>query len=118
MSKLMIGKILTQTNVGIYSAAITICNMWVFIPQALANSARPVIMELKGIEQEKYIARMKQLLGLTVWLGIVFAILITINSNFIIRALYGKAYIEVRTPLIIAVWTNIFAHYHIREGYG
>ena len=116
MGKLMIGKILTQTDVGIYSAAITICNLWVFIPLALANSARPVIMELKGIDQEKYIVRIKQLLSLTVWSGIVFAVLITINSNFIIRILFGEAYIKALSPLIIAGWANVFGSLSYTRG--
>lgn len=63
MDRVMIGKMMTQTDVGFYTAAATICNMWVFIPQAFANSARPVIMELKDKDSNMYIRRLKQLMG-------------------------------------------------------
>ena len=35
MDKIMIGQMLNDTQVGLYSAAVTICNYWVLIPTAI-----------------------------------------------------------------------------------
>ena len=57
MDKIMIGQMLNDTQVGLYSAAVTICNYWVLIPTAMINSARPTIMKKKGKETRHYIRR-------------------------------------------------------------
>lgn len=109
MDRLMIGKMIDQTHVGYYAAASTICHMWLFIPQALANSARPLIMELKGKNEELYIRRIKQLTGVTFWFGVLFAIAVTIFSHYIIDVLYGADYVQARGPLQLITWSTVFA---------
>lgn len=109
MDRLMIGKMINQTYVGYYAAAATICNMWLFIPQALANSARPLIMKLKGDDEELYIKRIKQVTGLTFWMGGVFAVIVTLLSHFIIDVLYGADYAQAREPLLFLIWSTVFS---------
>lgn len=109
MDRVMIGKMMTQTDVGFYTAAATICNMWVFIPQAFANSARPVIMELKERNEELYIKRLKQLSCFIFCVGIIFSITFTVLSKFIVMILYGSAYMMARGPLVILIWSTVFS---------
>lgn len=109
MDRVMIGKMMTQTDVGFYTAAATICNMWVFIPQAFANSARPVIMELKDKDSNMYIRRLKQLIGFIFWIGALFSIVFTVMADFIIHVLYGDAYTMTKGPLVILIWSTVFS---------
>lgn len=109
MDRLMIGRMIDQTHVGYYSAASTICHMWLFIPTALANSASPLIMELRASSEELYIKRIKQLTGAIFWLGVIFAIGITLSADLIIDIMYGPAYTEAKVPLIIIVWSTVFS---------
>lgn len=109
MDRVMIGKMMTQTDVGFYTAAATICNMWVFIPQAFANSARPVIMELKDKDSNLYIRRLKQLIGFIFWIGALFSIVFTVMADFIIHVLYGDAYTMAKGPLVILIWSTVFS---------
>lgn len=109
MDRVMIGKMMTQTDVGFYTAAATICNMWVFIPQAFANSARPVIMELKDKDSNMYIRRLKQLIGFIFWIGALFSIVFTVMADFIIHVLYGDAYTMAKGPLVILIWSTVFS---------
>lgn len=109
MDRVMIGKMMTQTDVGFYTAAATICNMWVFIPQAFANSARPVIMELKDKDSNMYIRRLKQLIGFIFWIGVLFSMVFTVMSDFIIHVLYGDAYTMAKGPLGILIWSTVFS---------
>lgn len=109
MDRVMIGKMMTQTDVGYYTAAATICNMWVFIPQAFANSARPVIMEVQEHNKSLYIKRLKQLSGFIFWIGVLFSIAFTVLADFIILVLYGKAYVMAKGPLVILIWSTVFS---------
>ena len=109
MDRLMIGKMIDQTHVGYYAAATTICHMWMFVPQALANSARPLIMELKKRDEDLYIRRIKQVTGVTFWLGVSFALVVTLLSHFIIDILYGAEYAQAREPMLLIIWSTVFA---------
>ena len=71
MDRLMLGSMVGQAQVGIYSAAMTISNLWIFIPNALIDSARPLIMELKALGQkELYEKRWRQLYAGIIWISI------------------------------------------------
>lgn len=104
MDKLMIGNMLDEEQVGLYSIATAICVMWGFIPEALINSIRPTIYEAKKTDEELYLIKLKQLYAIIFWIGIFFALGITIFSKLIINILYGKEYLAARKALIIAVW--------------
>lgn len=109
MDRIMIGKMIDQTHVGYYAAASTICNMWLFIPQALANSAQPLIIGLKEEDEILYKKRIKQLSSTIFWVGVLFAICITVLSHLIIDVLYGADYAQAREPLILMIWSKVFA---------
>ena len=105
MDKLMIGKMIDQTHVGFYAAATTICHMWMFIPQALSNSSRPLIVDLKQKSERTYLKRLRQLNFATFWIGFICAVAITVLSDFIINTLYGADYAEAKGPLILIIWS-------------
>jgi O-antigen/teichoic acid export membrane protein len=109
MDKVMIGQYLSEKQVGLYSAAITICNMWVFVPNALINSARPLIMKLKGQNEDLYVRRLKQLYSFIWWMGIAFALIISAFSTLIVLILYGRQYLDAVPSLIIASWYTVFS---------
>lgn len=108
--KIMIGKMLTTTEVGIYTAAITICGLWSFIPHAIIDSARPIIMEKKASDEKTYLKRLKQLYASLIWLSVCYGLFITIFAKFIVSFLYGNDYILATTPLRIAVWYCAFSY--------
>lgn len=110
MDKIMIGQMLDDTQVGLYSAALTICNYWVLIPVAMINSARPTIMEAKSAgRQELYEKRIRRLYALLIWVGIAVSLVVSIASPLIIFILYGKAYAPAASALSIAIWYTTFS---------
>ncbi len=109
IDKIMIGQMLDKEMVGLYSAAITISQLWFFIPNAIINSARPLIMEAKNKSEEVYIKRLKQLYSVIIWMGVSVSITFLLIGKYIIWGLYGKSYIQAAIPLSINVWAGIFA---------
>jgi O-antigen/teichoic acid export membrane protein len=54
IDKIMLGSLMpTKTEVGIYSAATSIAQMWYFVPMAIITSYKPVIMGKKSSGDEK-----------------------------------------------------------------
>ena len=110
IDKVMIEQFLNDsTQTGLYSAALTVCTTWLFLPQAFITSARPVILEMKDRNDSRYIVRLKQLYGFIIWGCIAGASAITICAPIIIKILYGDAYVVASGTLRIVIWYTVFA---------
>lgn len=109
IDKIMIGKFLDSSEVGIYTAAATIAALWEFVPNALINSARPLIIELREKDYNKYLKRFQQLLLAITILSVVVGVVVTVLGKIAILILYGKQYLEATAPLGILIWATGFA---------
>lgn len=109
IDKIMIGKLINSTELGFYTAAATIAALWEFVPNALINSARPLIIELREREYKKYINRFQQLLLAITLLSIFVAVAVICFGKVVIFILYGSEYVEAVIPLDILVCATGFA---------
>lgn len=110
MDRIMIGQMLTDYDVGLYTTATAICGMWIFIPTAIITSFQPMIMEIKNTGNDVlYKKRLEQLYSAVIWLCIFVSVVVVIFSKPIIGILYGEAYLGAVTTLRIAIWFETFA---------
>lgn len=110
MDKVMIEQFLDDSaQTGLYSAVLTVCTTWLFLPQAFITSARPVILGMKDRNDSRYIVRLKQLYSFIIWGCIAVAAAITICAPIIIKILYGDAYAAAANTLRIVIWYTVFA---------
>lgn len=109
LDRIMLGKFVSQEAVGLYSAASTIAVMWEFVPNAVINSACPVLIKLRKTNVNAYKKRYKQLLlGISV-LGVAVGIAFTILAKLIVFILYGELYYPSINALRILIWSTSFA---------
>ncbi len=110
MDRVMIGQMIDDTAVGLYSVATTIVGMWIIIPTAVINSFQPIVMEAKHSGNEKlYITRLEQLYSAIIWMCIIVSIGVGLLAKPIIHILYGEAYLGAANSLKIAIWYETFA---------
>ncbi len=109
VDRIMIQQMLGDYEVGLYSAAYTICSLWFFIPNAVIVSSRPLIMEAYTTSHELYETHLKKLYASIFWMGVGVALLVTLLSPYIMFLLYGKEYIGASNTLSIGIWYGIFA---------
>lgn len=110
MDKIMIGKMISDTDVGLYTTATAICGMWIFVPTAIIQSFRPTIMELRQKNNiQMYEKRLKQLYSAIIWLCISVSFVITLAAPLIVGILYGEAFMGAVTTLRIAIWFETFS---------
>ena len=110
MDRLMLGSMANQSAVGIYSAAMTISNLWIFVPNALIDSARPIIMELKiNHKDDAYQKRWRQLYSGIIWIGIMAGVFFSFFSKLIVWIIYGKTYAAATGVLMILIWSRLFS---------
>ena len=108
--RIMIGKMMSDADVGFYTTAATVSMMWVFVPNAIIKSFRPTIMEYKEKGNEAmYIRRLEQLISTVFWLSVGVALVLTVLGKFAIHVLYGEAYLPAAAPLMVLAWSTVFA---------
>ena len=109
IDKIMLGQMTNVTTVGIYTAAMTIASLWIFIPSALIESSRPIIMTAKNQSEAVYTEKYKQLYCSIIWISIGASIIITLLAKPIILVIYGKQFVESINVLVILIWSRIFS---------
>lgn len=108
IDQIMLGQMIGDKAVGLYSAATRISEVWYFIPMAIASSVSPAIYAAKEVSEALYYQRIKQFLRLLSLLSIVFAVPMSFLSGTIITVLFGKSYEASASILAIHIWASLF----------
>jgi PST family polysaccharide transporter len=116
IDQIMLGQMLGDDAVGIYSAAVRISEIWYFVPMMIVASVFPAILQAKKTDQAQYLQRLQQLYDLMVWLSISIAIPMTFLSTTIVVALFGPAYTESGPVLAIHIWASVFVFLGVASG--
>jgi O-antigen/teichoic acid export membrane protein len=108
IDQVMIKNMLGDREVGLYSAAMRLVEVWYFIPMIITQSVFPAIVNAKKMSEEVYYKRLQQLYTLMSWASITIALPITFLSDWIINFLYGSAYLPASRVLSISIWAVVF----------
>ncbi|MER1984401.1 MAG: flippase [Solibacillus sp.] len=109
LDKVFLGNLASKEDLGIYMAALAVSSLWIFIPQALINSFKPVIMRLKTLDEKAYIIKIQQMYSTLMVINIICAIMVFLFSDLIIAILYGEKYGAASNLLTITVWAGCFS---------
>lgn len=105
MDKVMLGEMLDDTAVGLYSVGTKICSMWVFVLSAVINSIRPSVIEAKEQKnQALYHNRIIQMYSIVLWMSIGVSVVFCLLAEFIIVVLYGAEYVGAKDAFRIVTW--------------
>jgi PST family polysaccharide transporter len=116
IDQIMIGQILNDQDVGIYSAAVRISELWYFIPMAIAASVFPSILEAKKISEDIYYKRLQRIYDLMVWLSICVAVPMTFMSSLLVTSLFGDDYAAAGSVLAVHIWAAVFVFLGVASG--
>jgi len=108
IDQIMIKEMLGEKEVGFYSAAVRLSEVWYFIPMLITQSVFPAIVSAKRINEDLYIVRLQRLYTFLVWVAILVALPMTFLSNAIVVFLYGAAYQNAGSVLAIHIWAGVF----------
>lgn len=116
IDQIMIKEMLGDKEVGIYSAAVRLSEIWYFIPVIITSSLFPAIVSAKKISEELYYTRLQRLYTLMVWIAIAIALPITFLGGWLVTLLYGEAYRAAGQVLMIHVWAGVFVFLGVASG--
>lgn len=102
-------KYLTNTEeLGRYSAALRLSEVWYFIAGAITMSVYPSIIILRNSNYTDYLNRYQKLLNVLAIGGITIGLIFSIFSNEITSLVYGQKYLGISYILSIHIWTGLF----------
>lgn len=107
VDQIMIGEMLGGEELGIYSVAVRMSEVWYFFPTAIVASFFPKLLKSR-VDPVLYECNLQRLCDSLCWLGIIVAIFITLISSLLINTLYGQEYIFASQVLNIHVWAGVF----------
>lgn len=94
-------------ELGNYSVAVTLVDLWLFLPTAVTASVFPTIITAYNGNKEQYAIRIQYLADILVWLGLSFFVGVFLTSDLVIKLLYGSKYHEAPEALWLYALTTI-----------
>jgi len=90
IDKFMLKQMLGKGEVGIYSVAVNLSTIWIFVLTAIIDSIYPTIMRLFTTDTQGYLRKNKQLYAIIFYLSIFVSIIFMFFGDYIIKILYGS----------------------------
>ncbi|MEQ9107787.1 MAG: flippase [Limnobacter sp.] len=116
IDQIMLGQMIGNEAVGIYSAAVRISEVWYFIPMVVVASVFPAILEAKKRSEDEYHNKLLNLYKLMVAIGLAVAVPMTFLAEPIVVLLFGPAYVAAGAVLAIHVWASVFVFLGVASG--
>ncbi len=108
IDQVMIGQMVDEEALGIYSVAVRLSEAWYFLPGAVAVSVFPALIRAREKSREMYLDRLQTLFDVFFWFSAVVALAIFFLSGFIVDLLYGVEYSGAAQILSLHIWSGIF----------
>lgn len=116
IDQVMIKEMLGAEQVGHYAAAVRLSEAWYFIPMAITSSVFPAIINAKKQSEVLYYKRLQKLYDLMVWLAVAIALPTTFLAPWVIKVLYGDAFLPAAGVLSIHIWAGVFVFLGVASG--
>jgi O-antigen/teichoic acid export membrane protein len=113
IDQVMLGEMAGSEEVGIYSVAVRLAEVWFFIPTAIYWSVLPSLVEAKAGHEDLLYERLQKYYNLMVLIAYVIAVPVTLLSKWLVPALFGAPYASAGVILAVLIWTNLFTYLEI-----
>ncbi len=108
IDQIMLKEMLDVKAVGIYAAAVKLCEAWYFLPTAVMASLFPAILEVRKNSNDIYEERIQKLYDLMIWGALAVALPTTLLADWVIYIFYGVDFQEAASVLKIYIWAGVF----------
>jgi polysaccharide transporter, PST family len=124
IDQIMLGQLVDDKAVGLYSVAARISEIWYFIASAIVGSVTPSIVKAREESQTLYYNKLQKLFNMMAVITFGLAIVMMFLSKPLIVTLFGQNYAPASSMLAIYIWSAVFGFFGwgksiwiIAEGY-
>lgn len=116
VDQLLIPHLLNDAELGLYSAATRISELWYFVPMAVVMGAAPNLTRRFEEGNEAYLAELGRLLRIIVLLAVAAAGALSLLSPLLLPLLFGPQYAAAAPILAIQAWSGVFVALGVASG--
>lgn len=116
IDQIMLGQMVGDEFVGIYTVAVNVSEAFYFIPIAIVASVFPAIIEAKKANRTLYYQQLQRLYDLMTLIALMVVIPMTFFSDELISLLFGQSYFDAGNILAIHIWAGIFVFLGVASG--
>ncbi len=116
IDQIMLGQMLNNKAVGIYTAAVRISEAWYFIPIAISGSVFPALLDAKKTSEALYLDKFQKLYDVLVMIALAVAIPMTFFASQIVEVFFGPDFLAAGIILSIHIWTALFVFLGVAGG--
>lgn len=110
IDQVMLGEMVGNQEVGVYSVAVRLAEVWYFIPMSFVSSTFPSVIEAKAISEDLFYVRLQKLYSLMALMTYIVALPMTFLSGWMIEILFGAAYSKAASMLVVLIWAGLFTN--------
>lgn len=104
---IMLGKMLTNTELGYYSVAGKFVEIIMFVPTILAQTVVPILVRIHKENFTEYRHKTQLFVNVTVWMCILLSIGVAICSHWLILLTFGESYLPATLALQVLVFKTV-----------
>ena len=108
IDQVMLGQMAGREEVGIYSVAVRLSEVWYFFATAVVVSVFPSLLKQRSDNPSLYSKRLQQVCDLLFVSALVSAICVAFLSPVLIPIVFGEAYKGSAVLLSIHIWAGLF----------
>ncbi|MBT0587612.1 flippase [Alteromonas oceanisediminis] len=108
IDQLMLASMTTRAEVGIYSAAVRLSEVWYFFATAFVTAIFPALLSLRKKNEARYQKRLQQSCNLLFGAALLIAIVIASIAPWLVNLLFGPAFNGSALVLQLHVWAGVF----------
>ncbi|MDD7318616.1 MAG: flippase [Prevotella sp.] len=107
IDQVMIGQILNNSAVGLFSVAARIVDIIIYIPFVLSDTLTPVLVSTREKSEEEYRSQAQRFINISFWSTFLIALITSAASKWILLLLFGQQYIEATPVLAVLAFKSV-----------
>jgi PST family polysaccharide transporter len=113
VDQIMLGQLAGFADVGTYSVAVRLVELWYVVPMTVTASLFPAILIAKQAAPEYFVSRVQVMYDVLVWGAIAIALLVSVLAHPIVDILYGRAYSGAAPVLSLLCWMGVLVFFGV-----
>ena len=93
IDQVMIGNMLNKTEVGYFATAGKFVDIILFLPDVLVQTVTPMLVRVKEVDPKAYEEKKKAFVGITTWISVFMALIVSILAHWLISETFGAKYV-------------------------
>jgi O-antigen/teichoic acid export membrane protein len=111
IDQLMLGYMIGDAEVGVYSAAVRLSEAWYFVGLTILGVYFPRFLQIRQTQGEQaYLNAIVRIGRIVVWVGVALGVSTMVIADWLIHLLYGQGFNEATNVLVVSIWAVPFVY--------